>query len=136
MFATADERIRNRKCADRVLIDWLRDRSPIAAMRALQAAGVPAGAMLRLPELLTDPHLLARGAFSDLKHNFLAANLPATTRVGHFSSITDPPMRQAPLAGEQTRDICRNVLGMTDVEIDGLLRKGVLQVPSVEPRPN
>ncbi|MFW0785227.1 CoA transferase [Gordonia sp. CPCC 206044] len=132
-FATVGARIENRAEVDATVADWLRDREPQAAATTLQAAGVPAAPMLRLPQLLTDPHLTARRTYTTIAHELLSVDLPATARVAVFDEISDPPARQAPLAGEQTRQICIELLGLDDHEIDGLVRSGVLQPPAGDP---
>ncbi|MGX6510974.1 CaiB/BaiF CoA transferase family protein [Rhodococcus sp. SJ-2] len=132
-FATAERRIRHRAEADEVLAQWSALHTPTETMESLQAAGVPAGAMLRLPELLTDPHLVARGAYTELEHDLLPAPLPSAKQVAHFSALPDWPLRQAPLAGEQTREICESLLGMNKAEVDSLVRDGVLQPPADDP---
>ncbi|WP_040801132.1 CaiB/BaiF CoA transferase family protein [Nocardia higoensis] len=129
-FATAAARIEHRAEADRVLADWLARLRPTEAMQRLQEAGVPAGAMLRLPELLTDPHLKDRRSFAWLSHDLMPAPLPTATSVGHFAHIAEPPLRQAPVAGEHTRQICRDELGLSDERIDELVEAGVLQPPA------
>jgi crotonobetainyl-CoA:carnitine CoA-transferase CaiB-like acyl-CoA transferase len=99
----------------------------------LQAAGIPTGAMIRLPDLLTNPHLTARGAYTELEHELLPAPLPTAKQVAHFAALPDWPLRQAPVAGAQTREICEEVLGLSTVEIDSLVHDGVLQPPADDP---
>lgn len=131
-FATVAARLEHRAEADRVLSDWLIRVRPTEAMRRLQDSGVPAGAMLRLPELLTDPHLKDRGSFAWLSHDLLPAPLPTATSVGHFTGTAEPPLGPAPVAGEHTREICRELLGLGDARIDELIAAGVLQ-PAAHP---
>jgi crotonobetainyl-CoA:carnitine CoA-transferase CaiB-like acyl-CoA transferase len=126
-FATGEQRITHRAEVDAAVAGWLSTRDPQEAAAALQASGVPAGAMLRLPQLLTDPQLINRRAFTTIGHELLFADLPASARVAVFDDIADPPARQAPLAGEQTREIVAVLLGLSDNEIDDLVRAGVLQ---------
>ncbi|WP_199804967.1 CaiB/BaiF CoA transferase family protein, partial [Nocardia jinanensis] len=134
-FSTAAHRIANRSEVDRLLAAWLRDRDPQEAAAELQAAGVPAGAMLRLPQLLTDPHLTARATYTRVEHDLLPMSLPAVARAAVFTGIADPPTRQAPLAGEHTREICAE-LGMVSAEIDVLIGAGVLQPVATGTAPN
>jgi crotonobetainyl-CoA:carnitine CoA-transferase CaiB-like acyl-CoA transferase len=134
-FRTRAERIRNRADVDDVLDEWLRTQTPAQAVAALQAAGVPAGMMLRLPELLTDPHLAAREAYTLTHHDLLPKALPTAARVARYSGISDPPLRQAPIAGQHSREICEDVLRMTAAEVDRLVAEGILQPPAVEPAP-
>ncbi|MFE5708440.1 CaiB/BaiF CoA transferase family protein [Rhodococcus koreensis] len=132
-FRTRAERIRNRVDVDAVLGEWLQTRSPAAAVAQLQAAGVPAGMMLRLPELLTDPHLAARDAYTVTHHALLPKALPTAARVARFSAISDPPLRQAPAAGQHSREICEELLNMTTAEVDRLVDDGILQPPVTDP---
>jgi crotonobetainyl-CoA:carnitine CoA-transferase CaiB-like acyl-CoA transferase len=133
-FRTRAERIRNRVDVDDVLEEWLRTRSPAQAVAELQSAGVPAGMMLRLPELLTDPHLAARAAYTATHHDLLPKALPTAARVARFSTIPDPPLRQAPVAWQHTREICEELLGMTPDEVDHLVAEGILQPPAAARR--
>ncbi|WP_207839741.1 CaiB/BaiF CoA transferase family protein [Williamsia soli] len=121
-------RLEQRSRIDDALGQWMSSRSPAEAMAQLQSAGIPAGVMHRLPELLEDPQLTARDAYRRLDHELLPSGLPAATRVARFRRIPDPPMRQAPLAGQQSRQICADVLGLDGGAIDELIDSGVLQV--------
>jgi crotonobetainyl-CoA:carnitine CoA-transferase CaiB-like acyl-CoA transferase len=110
---------------------WTSVRRPDDVMAAMQAAGVPAGSMRRLPELLTDPHLAARQSFRTMAHPLLSRPVPANARAARFSTIGDPPLRPAPVPGEHTRDIGRTLLGLSPADIDRLVHDGVLQEGSV-----
>ncbi|MQY26034.1 CaiB/BaiF CoA transferase family protein [Nocardia aurantia] len=134
-FATREARLVHRSVTEELVTGWLAGRSPRAAMETLQAAGVPAGAMLRLPELLRDPQLRERGAYTMLAHPLLPAGLPATATVAHFRTIPEPPLRAAPLPGEHTEEICRSLLEMSDEAIAALVGQGVLQTVPAEKRP-
>lgn len=126
-FARWADRVENRAEADKVLASWLAERTPAEAMTLLQEAGVPAGAMLRLPDLLTDPHLVDRDAYTRLEHPMLPASLPTAVRVARFGSIPDAPLRPAPLPGADTHEIAVGILGLTDDEYSRLVADGVLQ---------
>lgn len=127
------QRVKHRAWLDEVLGDWTQRRSPSEATTVLQSAGVPAGAMTRLPDLLTDPQLQARRAYTTMEHSQLPQPLPAVARVAHFPALAEPPRAQAPLAGEQTREICREVLHMSNDDISALVDAGVLQPPGEAP---
>ncbi|KAF0965646.1 CaiB/BaiF CoA transferase family protein [Rhodococcus sp. T7] len=125
--ATAEQRLLHRSYVDDVVGNWLAHRNPTSAMETLQGAGVPAGAMIRLPELLTDPQLVAREAYTTLEHALIPSPLPTARQVAHFQTLPRWPMRQAPLAGQDTREVCATVLGLTEDRINALLSDGVLQ---------
>ncbi|MBL7621925.1 CaiB/BaiF CoA-transferase family protein, partial [Frankia sp. AgB1.8] len=126
-FRTAAARARRRPEVDAVVAAWTRRHPPRDVMTKLQAAGVPAGVMLRLPEELTDPQLVERESFATLRHDALPVPMPANARVARFSSIPDPDLSPAPFQGEHTREICASVLGLADDQIDELVHAGVLQ---------
>jgi crotonobetainyl-CoA:carnitine CoA-transferase CaiB-like acyl-CoA transferase len=103
-------------------------------MQRLQGGGVPAAAMLRLPELLTDPHLCARDTFQPLSHPLLSAALPSATRVARFSAIAEAPLRPARLPGQDTEAICRELLHLSENRIAELIADGVIEIaPAAAP---
>jgi crotonobetainyl-CoA:carnitine CoA-transferase CaiB-like acyl-CoA transferase len=106
---------------------WTRSLSKHAVAEALQAAGVAAGAAHHVKELLDDPHLRAREQFTELPQPGLPP--PVTTESGPalFDHLPPPALRAAPLMAEHTREICRELLGLNDSEIDQLIDTGVLE---------
>ena len=115
------------------LAAWTASHDPAHVEEKLQAVGVPAAAMLRLPEELTHPQLAARESFHTLHHPMLSRPIPTAARLARFSSIPDPALRPAPLTGEHTREICASLLRMKTDEIDRLVAAGVLQPPPDDP---
>nr|WP_249300237.1 MULTISPECIES: CoA transferase [unclassified Rhodococcus (in: high G+C Gram-positive bacteria)] len=107
--------------------EWLSVRTPDEAMRSLQEAGVASGVMRRLPELLSDPQLTDRAAFTSIDHRLLPNPLPAAARVVAYAGYDDPELRQAPLPGEHTREICLSLLSMTECEYEELVLSEALQ---------
>jgi crotonobetainyl-CoA:carnitine CoA-transferase CaiB-like acyl-CoA transferase len=109
------------------LVEWLAARSATEAMEILQAAGVPAGAMLRVSELPTFPYYVERDSFRAtghpaIRHPFHLENAPVRSQ-----HLPDPPERPAPLLGEQTRQIAAQRLGLSEAEVEALLADRVLQ---------
>ena len=109
---------------------WAAARSPMEVTELLQAAGIPAAPMMRLPEQLTDPQLQARASFSTMTHPHLQGPVPTSAHIARFSTIADPPLRPAPLPGENTVEIGIELLGLDEAAIATLISEGVLQVPS------
>lgn len=93
-------------------------------MKAFAGRGIPCGAVLDTAEVLADPHLRERGTVFDLDH---------PTR-GRFSMIgcpvrlSDSPFQpsRAPLKGEHTEDVLKNIAGYTQDEIRRLREKQVI----------
>jgi crotonobetainyl-CoA:carnitine CoA-transferase CaiB-like acyl-CoA transferase len=127
-FVTGESRVAHRlELLEQVSV-WTRTQTAAQAAEALQAAGVPAGQMNRPPDVLEDPQLCARKLFSDMVHPLFDHPLPAETGPAPFRLIPPAPQRPAPLPGQDTREICRKVLGMSSAETERLIADGVLFV--------
>jgi crotonobetainyl-CoA:carnitine CoA-transferase CaiB-like acyl-CoA transferase len=59
-------------------------------------------------------------------HPLIARPMPAETGPAPFRHIPAAPQRPAPLPGQDTREVCRNLLGMSAEEIDRLIADHVL----------
>jgi crotonobetainyl-CoA:carnitine CoA-transferase CaiB-like acyl-CoA transferase len=123
---TAAGRVARRDVIDKRLLAWTSTRSPREVMVTLQNAGVPAGAMIRVPELLTDPQLVARDFFTTM-HQPQLGDLPSEARPATFDRIRVSAPEPAPQHGEQTREIARELLGLADPAIQRLIDDGVLE---------
>ncbi|GAB3141476.1 CoA transferase [Amycolatopsis stemonae] len=108
------------------LAKWAAGLSPAEVTESLQAQGIPAAPMVRLPELLDDPQLHARQTFTTMRHPLLEDELPAENVAAPFSRLTSPAVRPAPMSGEHTAEICTEVLGLTIRQVDDLIEKRVL----------
>ncbi|WP_230202986.1 CaiB/BaiF CoA transferase family protein [Parafrankia discariae] len=126
-FATTRDRRDHAAEIDGLIAAWTSQRPPRAAASALQAVGVPAGMMLRLTELPDDEHLRARGAFRVARHPLIPRPMPSENTPARFRNIPDVELRPAPMPGEQTRRVARELLGLDEDEIQRLVDDGVLQ---------
>ncbi len=129
-FATGESRVSNRGELVALLSAWTRTRTPVHVAQALQSAGVPAGPMNRPPDLLEDPQLVERRLFRDMVHPLIDRPLPTETGPAPFRHIPPAPQRPAPLPGQDTREICRNLLGMGAEETERLIADRVLFEPA------
>ncbi len=130
-LATANGRKAARKQIDEGLEAWTREREPREVMEALQAVGVPAGIVAHPGHHMADPQLAHRGypklvpqpdyeAILVEGPPFLSSDLPEV--------VVEP----APLIGEHTREIARDLLGLGDEEIEALVEAGVIEDPPKE----
>lgn len=133
-LATRTGRDAHRDRIDEAVRAWTSQRPATEAMDLLQAAGVPAGAALRAAEVADWDYYVQRRAFREELHPHAAEPFTMENVQIHSDRIADPPLRQAPLLGEQTREIAAELLGMDDAGIEELVATGVLEVPqSVQP---
>lgn len=122
-------RIMHRDTIETALKRWLATQSPTQAMTALQAAGIPAAAMLRVSEMLTFPYFVERDFFRETHHPALAVSLPMETRPARSANWMDAEQKPAPFMGEQSADILHEWLGMPGKEIETLIKAGIVSVP-------
>jgi crotonobetainyl-CoA:carnitine CoA-transferase CaiB-like acyl-CoA transferase len=127
-FATSAARVLHRDEVNALVTRWTSERGPWQAMDDLQAAGVPAGAMVRVPELPENPHLVARGFYRRIDQPQLPEPIPTESGPARFDVIADPPLRPAPLQGEDTREVLHDWLAMDDATIDELASGGVVEI--------
>lgn len=125
-FAAGGSRAAHRGELVSELTPWTRARAPLDAATTLQDAGVPAAPMNRPPDIADDPQLGGRGLFTDMTHPLFDHPLPAETGPAPFRHIPPAPQRPAPLPGQDTREICRTILGLGPAETDRLIEAGTL----------
>jgi crotonobetainyl-CoA:carnitine CoA-transferase CaiB-like acyl-CoA transferase len=121
-FRDGPSRYRHHDDLDEAISAWTRDQDNLAAMEALQAARVPAGALLDEPAALADPQLAARGFFHWVDH-------PQAGRhryPGHLwqFAATEMPFRRAPCLGEHNEYVYKEILGYSDAEYEELIALG------------
>jgi benzylsuccinate CoA-transferase BbsF subunit len=122
-------RLRNVDELDRLVEEWTMEHEPLEVMNTLQAAGVSAGVCLRPAETLSDPQLQWLNAFVEVDHPVagrrIYPNIPFKMSEAEF-----PPSTSAPLLGQHTEEICRELLKMSESQISQLKEEGVLDVSS------
>lgn len=106
--------------------EWTKakDKSDIA--ETLQAAGVPAAPMNRAVDIPVDPQVVSRRLYSDMPHPLFDVPMLCETGPAAYTGIPAAELRPAPMPGEQTRQICHEVLGLSDEETDRLIVDGIL----------
>ena len=106
-------------------------------MSALQAAGVPAGAVLDSKDLLFDPHLRDRGFYEVVRHHPSTGMppLPYASRPWKLSETPAVSPRAAPLMGEHNDFVLKNLLGLTADEVVRLEEEGIIGYAPTDPRP-
>ena len=127
-FADAVGRWQHRKELDEILGAWLRGRDKQAVMHQLQQVGVPAGAVMKAPDLLLDPHLEARGYFEWFAHPPEWEGVgcrPLPGRPYHFSK-TPGSIQSVATLGEHNREILGGLLGLSEQELEELEREQII----------
>lgn len=128
-YVTAGQRVARRKELEKIVSKWTSNYSPYEIMHAYQENGVPAGNMLRLSEFLDNPQLRARGYFRTLNQPTVGRPLSTENApVGSSELLPDPDINRAPAMAEHTRELAKEYLGYSDLEVDALIEAGVLEI--------
>lgn len=122
-FATAAAREGHQEELDRLLSEWTVGEDSMALMARLQAAGVPAGAVMDPRDALDSPQLKERGFWERLHHTFTGTwewpgppfRLPLSGR---------PPSLPPPGLGEHNEYVYKQIIGLSDAEYDTLVASG------------
>ncbi len=125
-FATMAARLQNRKQLDHRVEAWTRTLPSLTVMTLLQEAGVPAGVVQNGADIYRVPQLHHRGFFVDLEH----ARMGWVLYEGHQFHLSANPgalWSPAPLLGEHTHTILRDLLRLPTVEIAQMEARGVLE---------
>jgi crotonobetainyl-CoA:carnitine CoA-transferase CaiB-like acyl-CoA transferase len=123
-LSTMAGRLAHREELDGYIGEWTRERTPHQAMRTLQKAGVPAGAVQTGEDLFHDPHLRHRGFI-------VAVDDPDAGPVeypGAFLRLSDTPgmVERTHGLGEDNGQVFGTLLGMSPEEVAHLEEAGVL----------
>ena len=124
-FIDIVSRYENQDELDRIIEAWTVEQDHCEAMRILQDAGVPAGAVLTAPELLTDPHLNDRGFIEVVTHPE-AGTFPLRGVIWKLSKTPGSIRKSAPCLGEHNEYVLGELLGMSKEEIGKLAEEEVI----------
>ena len=125
-FASAPSRREHRAALDEAIEAWSVAHEKRALMEALQARGVPAGAVLSAPEWTADPHLEARGYYADLMHPEAGPQRWDGSPICLDGGRGYEHWVAAPLLGADNDRALRDVAGLTAEHVAALWRDGVI----------
>ena len=123
-FATNAARKSNEDELDGIIEEWTGSRGHYEVMHLLQRAGVPSGAVLTIPELMSDPHLRARGAWTEHTHPS-AGTWEVESPPWKLSRTPGHIRMPAPGFGQHNSYVLRDVLGLPEDDIAELYAAGV-----------
>ncbi|MEN8181586.1 MAG: CoA transferase, partial [Myxococcota bacterium] len=124
-YTSLEGRLRDQDELDRGLAAWTAQHEAHSLMERLQAAGVRAGVVQTVADLLEDPQLAHRGHFRRLEHGVLGEL--ACEHSGLRLERHPPRLgRPGPLLGEHTQAVLEEVLGLDAETVSQLRGDGVL----------
>jgi crotonobetainyl-CoA:carnitine CoA-transferase CaiB-like acyl-CoA transferase len=121
-FASFEQRKQNEDELEELISEWTIQLRPEEVMAELQKAGVKAGLVEGPDDLLKDPQLNYRNHFVTVKHAELGEYDYVDS--GFRLEKAPPDIKPAPLFGEHTEYVCKQILGLSDEEYNSCLNDG------------
>ena len=132
-FATVRSRLQHRDELDGLIVDWTNNKDGYQICRQLQELGIPAGPVLRGPDLLSDPHYAARGTFVTVDHPHVGPR--RYPGVAWKMSATPGEVRwPSPTLGQHNYQVYCDLLGMSRGDLDALEERGLIGTRPTESR--
>jgi formyl-CoA transferase len=126
-FATHVARGRNQDELDKIIGDWAADRQPGEIIDTLSAAGVIAGPINTVAEVVEDAQLRARGMLVDHWDERVERSILGPGIVPILSDTPGSVRNAGPARpGQHNDEVYRGLLGRSDAELDVLKSEGVI----------
>ncbi len=123
-FLTNGDRMRNLEALTPLIAERLRIHTSAEWIRDFEAAGVPAGPVNRIGDMLADPQVAAREMVVEVDH----AKAGPVKTLGFPVKFSDTPgavKRAAPTFGQHTREVLAS-LGYSGADVDRLVAEGAV----------
>jgi crotonobetainyl-CoA:carnitine CoA-transferase CaiB-like acyl-CoA transferase len=124
-FSTLQSRLENQDELDGLIGEWTRTYAREQVMEMMQDAGVPCGVVKNAEDLFACPQLEHREHFRLLDHTVIgkhAYQAPAY----RLSKTPNHIHKAGPCLGEDNEWVYREILGLSDADIEELLVEGVI----------
>ena len=127
-FRTTADRRANRDELQPIVEDILRQRTRSEWERRFDDADLPHGPILDVAEALEQEQLVARQLLVDVDHP-TAGTVPTVRLPIRFAQEEDElAMRASPLLAEHTEQVCRQLLGWDDEQLQRMQRSGAIRL--------
>lgn len=110
---------------DAIVGEWTTARTRAEVLDILGGAGIPAASVLALKEVPEDPQVIASEMLRTIDHPRRGPMRVFGSPL-NLSDSPQPPLRPAPGLGEDTRDVLRERLGLSDADLDNLAAQGAI----------
>jgi crotonobetainyl-CoA:carnitine CoA-transferase CaiB-like acyl-CoA transferase len=124
-FASNPLRVTNRRALEKVLAAVFRQRPMAVWIARLRAAGIPCSPVLNFAEVASSPQTKLREMFPVIEHPTAGPQRITGTPI-KLSETPGAPGGAAPLLGEHTAIVLKELLGLDDQAIEELEQAGVI----------
>ncbi len=126
-YATARARSEHDKELDAMIAEWTKAHSLAALEAILAAANVPATRIFTIADIFADPHFRAREMLVDVPDDQLG-HVTMAAVVPKLSATPGGLRRSGGAPGQDTRKVLRDLVELSESEIDRLEATGVVHV--------
>jgi len=126
-FHTNEDRLKNYPALKETIQGWTMKHSRTYLVETLIKAGCPAGPVLSVDDIVNDRHFAERGMLSSVPiagQNPLLANVPVKLSKAR-PELGQPP----PQAGQHTREVLCDLLGLSEETLLDLTSRGIFGEP-------
>ena len=127
-FATLAERRKNQTELWKMIADVAKNYTKTEFTAFCNEKNIPCGPVLSTEELMTDPHVLHREMIVKVEGHpqgdYYTVGMPVKLSDGNVDKITP-----APMLGEHTEEVLKEVCGMSDAKIAELREGGAFSLP-------
>jgi crotonobetainyl-CoA:carnitine CoA-transferase CaiB-like acyl-CoA transferase len=127
-YATNAERIRNRETLEPLLEDVFRTRPAAEWITRLQVAGIPASLVRNFEDVAEHPQSAVRRMFPEMNHPTAGRHRVTGTPV-KLSETPGTPGEPAPLLGQHTHEVLKELLGLDSAAFDSLAERAIVYDP-------
>jgi len=124
-FSDDETRFRNRELITAIVAQWMAQRSAQEVLEVLKGARVPCAQVMRVSQVMRDPHLRERKTIAEVEHGRWG-KVPVPGPIPRFSRIQERRANPGPSPGQHNREIYGEVLGLSAEEMEVLRREGVI----------
>jgi crotonobetainyl-CoA:carnitine CoA-transferase CaiB-like acyl-CoA transferase len=115
----------NQAVLDGLIAAWTKERSREAILSLMDSAGVPAGLIYTVPDMLNDAQFLAREAIVEVPHPRLGS-LRMQNVMPRLSETPGSIRTPAPTLGEHNAPVYRDLLGIDEAALSALREQGIV----------
>jgi glutaryl-CoA transferase len=125
-FATNQARVSHRAVVVPRLAGIIRNRPSAHWIDGLERAGVPVSPINSLDQVFADPQVKARQMVMQMSHPAAPAPIDLLANPIKYSATPVAYRRAPPMLGQHTDEILRELLGLSELEIEELRSRGVV----------